>query len=164
MSKKTLIAYASKAGSTQEVAIYMGQKLQDKGQEVDVLPVQNVTDITQYDSIILGSAIRVGKLLPEAMKFVENNQKELTKKSFGVFIVCMTLNEDTEDNRRIVSDYLNPLRAIVKPDSEGFFAGKIDFRRLKLLERLIVKAMKVPEGDYRKWDQINAWNGNLFLN
>ncbi|OJX37982.1 MAG: hypothetical protein BGO78_08040 [Chloroflexi bacterium 44-23] len=164
MLKKTLIAYASKTGSTQEIANYMGHMLQEKGQEVVILPVKSVADISQYNSIILGSAIRIGKLLPEAMAFVENNLAELKKKKFGVFIVCMTLNEDTMENRKIVSDYLNPLRAIIKPDSEGFFAGKIDFRRLKLLEKLIVKALKVPEGDYRKWDQIDAWSGNLFLN
>lgn len=164
MQNKILIAYASKAGSTIEIANYMGKILKDKGIQVDVLPVHTVMDISAYQSVILGSAIRVGKILPEAMKFVENNQVELQKKQFGVFVVCMTLNQDTEENRKIVSDYLIPVRALVKPDSEGYFAGVMDLNKLNLLEKMIMKAMKAPVGDFRKWDQVEAWSGNLFLN
>lgn len=164
MQSKILIAYASKAGSTIEIANYLGNILHEKGISADVLPVEKISDISQYQSVILGSAIRVGKILPEAMKFVENNQVELKNKRFGIFIVCMTLSQDTEENRKIVSDYLIPVRALVKPDSEGFFAGVMDLNKLNLLEKMIMKAMKTPVGDFRKWDQVEAWSGNLFLN
>lgn len=164
MTKKTLIAYASKAGSTVEIANHMGQMLSSKGIEVDIIPVQKVKDLSSYQSVILGSAIRVGKVLPEAMKFVETYQETLKQKTFGVFVVCMTLNDDTPENRKIVSDYLNPIRALVTPSSEGLFAGVMDLKKLNLVERLLIKAMKVPEGDFRNWDKIDAWNGNLFLN
>lgn len=164
MQNKTLIAYASKAGSTIEIATYLAEMISRKGIQVDLMPVEKVTDLSEYQSVILGSAIRVGKLLPEAMKFIENYQAELQERTFGVFIVCMTLNQDTEENRKIVSDYLIPVRALVKPASEGMFAGVMDLKKLNLLEKMIMKAMKAPLGDFRNWEKIEAWGGHVSLN
>jgi menaquinone-dependent protoporphyrinogen oxidase len=52
---------------------------------------------------------------------------------------------------------LRPVRAILEPDRIEFFAGKMDYSKLALVPRLIVKRMKVPEGDFRNWDAIGAW-------
>ncbi len=157
MSNRILIAYASKAGSTAEVAAKIGETLSKRNPPVDVLPVSKVTDLSPYSAVILGSAIRVGKLLPEAMKFVQANQAALAQKTFGVFIVCMTLKDDTEANRKTVSAYLDPLRALIQPASEGLFAGVMNLGKLPLFERLMIKAMKAPEGDFRRWDLIQTW-------
>jgi menaquinone-dependent protoporphyrinogen oxidase len=159
MNNRILIAYASKAGSTAEIAMKIGETLTKANQPVDVMPVAKVTDLSPYSSVILGSAIRMGQVLPDAMKFIQSNQAALAQKTFSTFIVCMTLNDDTEANRKTVSAYLDPLRALIKPSSEGMFAGVMDLRKLPLFERLIIKAMKAPEGDFRKWDAIQAWAG-----
>jgi menaquinone-dependent protoporphyrinogen oxidase len=37
----------------------------------------------------------------------------------------------------------------------------MDYRRLGLGTRLIVKAMKVPEGDFRNWNAIGSWADRL---
>lgn len=157
MDKKILITYASKAGSTAETAARMGEMLAKQNAQVDVLPVEKVGDLSAYQAVVLGSAIRMSQLLPEVVKFVEANQAVLQQKSFNVFFLCMTLEKDTPENRQTVSAYLEPVRALVKPASEGMFAGVMDPKKLSLVERLLMKAMKTPVGDYRNWDQINAW-------
>jgi menaquinone-dependent protoporphyrinogen oxidase len=157
MENRILVTYASSAGSTAEIAARIGETLSHNGQSVDVLPVKQVTDLTPYSKIVLGSAIRAGNLLPEAMKFVETHQATLQQKPTSVFIACLTLKDDTEENRKTVDAYLNPVRALVKPASEGLFAGAMMMKRLSFIERLMMKAMKTPEGDFRKWDQIEAW-------
>jgi menaquinone-dependent protoporphyrinogen IX oxidase len=44
----------------------------------------------------------------------------------------------------------------------GFFAGKIDYSRLKLLPRLFVRfIIRAKEGDYRNWQAIRAWAENI---
>ncbi len=43
-----------------------------------------------------------------------------------------------------------------------FFAGKMDFNKLDFLPRLIVKAMKTPQGDSRNWDAIGVWSDLLY--
>ena len=157
MDKKILITYASKAGSTAETAARMGEMLAGQNAQVDVLPAEKVGDLSAYQAVVLGSAIRMGQLLPEVVKFVEANQAVLQQKSFNVFFLCMTLEKDTPENRQTVSAYLEPVRALVKPASEGMFAGVMEPKKLSLLERMMMKAMKTPVGDFRNWEQINAW-------
>jgi len=157
MDKKILITYASKAGSTAETAARMGEMLAGQNAQVDVLPAEKVGDLSAYQAVVLGSAIRMGQLLPEVVKFVEANQAALQQKAFNVFFLCMTLEKDTPENRQTVSAYLEPVRALVKPASEGMFAGVMEPKKLSLLERMMMKAMKTPVGDFRNWEQINAW-------
>lgn len=164
MTKKILIAYASKAGSTAEIAARMGQMIAKNNTSVDVLPVNQVSDLSPYSAVIVGSAIRTSNVLPDALSFIEKNQAALQKIPFHVFIACMTLNEDTEANRETVSAYLDPVRALVKPATEGLFAGKMDLGKLPLFEQLLIRMMKAPRGDFRNWEQINAWAGNLSSN
>ena len=160
-NQRVLVAYASKAGSTAEVAVKMGRLLAQRSLQVDVRPLASVTDLAPYQTVVLGSAIRIGRLLPEAITFIQHNQSVLQQKAFSLFILCMTLATDNEANHNKVSAYLDPVRALVKPASEGLFSGVMDLNKLKGIERLIMLAKKTPIGDFRKWDQINAWTENL---
>lgn len=164
MKNKILMAYASKAGSTIEIANHVAKKIAENGNTVDVLPVNKVEDLTAYQAVILGSAIRIGAVLPEISKFVETNKEILRTKSLSIFVVCMTLKDDTEENRKTVSDYLEPIRHVVQPTLEGQFAGVMDLTKLNLIERLMMKSMKTPQGDFRDWDQIDNWAKKAILN
>jgi len=158
MKDKILVAYASKCGSTGQVAQVIGQVLADNGATVDVRPLNNVSDLSAYRAVILGSAIRQAKWLPEAKKFVAAHQAELSRVPTAYFTVCMTLSEGTEENRRKAATYLEPVRQILKPVEEGFFAGKMDYGQLGFVERLMVERVKqVPQGDFRNWAAIRTW-------
>jgi menaquinone-dependent protoporphyrinogen oxidase len=167
MSKKVLVAYASKCGSTGEVAEAIGQTLCADGVAVDVRLAKEVTDVSDYQAVVAGSAIRMGQWLPDAVKFVETYRGALSQIPVAYFAVCMTLSEDTEENRREVAGYLDPVRELLQPvdaasppycsKGVGLFAGAIDYGKLSLPLRLMIKAMKVPEGDFRDWDAIRDW-------
>ena len=161
MSDKILVAYASKCGSTGEVAEAIGQALCEAGAAVDVRLAQNVTDVSPYRAVIVGSAIRVGRWLPDAIKFVETHQEALSQVPVAYFLTCMTLEDDTEENRRTVAAYLDPVREIVQPVDVGLFAGSMDPSKLSFVFRLMMKAMGTPEGDYRDWEAIRAWADGL---
>ena len=60
MEPKTLIAYASKHGSTQEVAEQVAQTLRDNGLDVDVRPASSVDDVDAYDALVIGGALYMG--------------------------------------------------------------------------------------------------------
>ncbi len=57
MKKKTLVAYATKRGSTAEIAEKIGEVLKRRQIQVDVLPVREITDLSPYKTVILGTAI-----------------------------------------------------------------------------------------------------------
>jgi len=161
MNNRILVAYATKAGSTEEVAGHLAKKLTQHGAQVDLLPVSKVKDISPYRNIVLGSAIRIGKILPEMMEFIKKNQTALQEKEVDVFVLCMTLDKDTPETRKTVSAFIDPVREVIHPRKEGFFAGVVDPSRLGVFERMMMKAINPPVGDFRKWDEIDRWAENL---
>jgi menaquinone-dependent protoporphyrinogen oxidase len=160
MSPHVLVTYATKAGSTREVADYIATVLRETGQEVDVLPLREVTSLRGYDQVVIGSAIRVGHVLPEVVKFVRQHVADLTGIPTAYFVVCATLWEDTPANRAIVRGYLDPLVFIHKPKAIGLFAGKVDRTKVEQPVRFFLKYVKekpMSGGDWRDWDKIRAW-------
>jgi menaquinone-dependent protoporphyrinogen oxidase len=159
---RILVAYASRAGSTAEVAHAIGQVLRERGLEADVRSVKEHQGVASYDALVLGSAIWVGKPLPEALRFAADQQDALARLPVAYFILCDTLREDTPANREIACRYLAPLRKLKQPVSVGLFAGAKDFSKLNPLLRWVLKhVVKLAEGDWRDWDQIRDWAAGL---
>jgi len=164
MDKKVLVAYASKYGSTGGVADAIGKELCNRGAAVDVCMLKNIGDLNPYRSVVVGSAIYRGKWLPEAVDFVERNRGVLGQVPVAYFLVCITMSEPTEENRRKVLAYLDPvLKAVpqVQPLKIGAFAGALDYSNLSGPIKVIMKLKGAPEGDFRPWDVIQAWTTGL---
>jgi menaquinone-dependent protoporphyrinogen oxidase len=158
---KILVTYATRAGSTAQVAEAIAQTLGAAGTAVDVRPIKNVTHLEGYDAVVIGSAIRMGQWLPEAVEFVKNNQPVLVNLPTAYFLVSGFLRHDTPEMHKTVEAYLDPVRKILEPKSIGMFAGKMDYCRLSFLDRTLAKMMKEEEGDWRNWDAIGGWARDL---
>jgi menaquinone-dependent protoporphyrinogen oxidase len=157
MAKRVLIAYASKCGSTAEIADSMGKTLSGNGYSVDVLPVKMVTSLDGYDAVLAGSAIRVGAWLPEAMNFIKENQTALGKLPIAIFTVHALNWENTSASEALRKNYTTAVKQLITPRDEVFFAGKIDFTKMTFLEKLMSKTVKAVEEDLRDWAAINDW-------
>jgi menaquinone-dependent protoporphyrinogen oxidase len=162
MSDKILVAYASRTGSTAGVAEAIGKTLSEGGAQVEVRPMEDVKDLAPYRAVVAGSAIRGGKWLPEAMQFMRTHRAALAQKPFAAFLVCMTLTVSKEKYRAQVAAWLEPVRELVKPVSEGFFAGALDISKVpsfsdRLKFRLSVAFGVWSEGDHRDWNAIRTW-------
>ncbi len=160
MRNRMLIAYASKYGSTVEIAEYIGQVLRDMGSEVDVRSVNVVNEISQYQSVVIGSATRMDKLLSDAVKFAKNHEPDLRRAKTAYFVVGVTMKQDTPENREKVKGFLEPLCRIQEPISIGLFAGKIDYSKVGFFWKVFAKLDRsglMEEGDFRNWDAIGKW-------
>ncbi len=158
--KRILVTYASKAGSTSEVAAAIADVLGRNGADVTVEPLKNIKDISAYQAVVVGSLIRMGGWVSEAKKFIETNKAALEKVPTAYFTTCATLKEDNAQTRAEVAGYVEPIHQILKPLESGLFGGKMDTGKLNFIDRKIIEMMakgENPNGDYRNWDEINAW-------
>ncbi len=162
--RKILIAYASDCGTTGEIAVAIGDALCEDGNTVETLWIKNVKDISNYDAVIIGSAILYEKWMPEAREFVKNNQDILKNMPVAYFITCMALSSKKDAARQQAIEYSDKICALVpqvKPVSAGQFAGVLDYSKISFFKRILTKAAmarhKVKEGDYRDWNAIRAW-------
>jgi len=164
MKNRLLIAYGSRCGSTGGVAEAIGQVLSKAGTAVDVRVVKDVNDLSPYQGVIVGSAIRMGKWLPEAVAFVKTHRDSLSRLPVAYFAVCLTMKDDTVENRRKALGFLDPVRKQfpqVKPVDIGLFAGAVDYKKLSLAYGLILKVKGAPEGDFRNWEAIRTWAAGI---
>jgi menaquinone-dependent protoporphyrinogen oxidase len=167
MSNKILVTYATCTGSTVGVAEAIGKTLSESNLTVDVLPMKEAKDLSQYRAVVAGSAIQNKQWLPEAVDFVRANRAELSHKPFATFLVCMTLAmKNGETYRPFVVDFIAPVRALVRPVSEGQFAGALDVSKVpywqaRLMFRLSVLFGIWKEGDHRDWKAIRSWAESL---
>jgi menaquinone-dependent protoporphyrinogen oxidase len=167
MADKILITYASRSGFTAGVADAIGKTLIDHGEAVDILRMQDVKDLTIYKAVVAGSSIQEGKWLPEALEFIQTYRSLLSQKPFAVFVVCMTLAMPKADKYRYaVAAWLDSVRSLVKPVSEGLFAGGLSIGKIpsfgdRFKFRLSVMFGVWKEGDHRDWKAISDWAKSL---
>lgn len=165
MAKRILVAYASRYGSTAEVARTIGKTLARAGAEVDVSPAREVKDIGPYGLVVLGTSIRMSRPLKEATAFAEQFRDDLAKVPTALFTVGLQMKEDTPENREKTLEFLKPLREIIAaPVSLGLFGGMVDHGRFGIFLRFFARREKtgiLAEGDWRDWDAIQRWAEEL---
>ena len=158
---KILVTYATRAGSTLEVAALVAAALRTAGATVDVKYVRAVHELSGYDAVVIGSAIRMGQWLPEAVEFVKANRETLSHIPMAYFLVSGFLRKDTPEMRQRALAYLDPVRKILEPVSIGLFAGKMDYSTMDWTDRSIAEAVSSSEGDWRNWQAIRSWAHDL---
>jgi len=155
MSKKILIAYGSAAGSTAEVAQAIADEMEKGGAQVDALAVENVKDLSGYDGVVVGTAVRMFRILGKTKRFFRKHRKHLSQLPVAYFIACMTMKEPTPENIEKTKGYAEPMVNVKEPVSLGLFGGYFDPEKLT---GLFAKTMKdEPMEDARDWDKIRAW-------
>lgn len=160
-SNEILVTYASHTGSTAEIAAFMADTLRQAGYPAVARPMSEVQDIKPYRAVIAGSAIHSQQWLPDAKAFLQRHQADLKTKPFAAFLVCIALWNPNERTVTQVKTWLQPVRELVSPQHEGFFAGILDLKKTsfghRLLFRLGIWTGMLKEGDFRDWDAIKAW-------
>jgi menaquinone-dependent protoporphyrinogen oxidase len=159
MENKILVTYATKYGATAEIAEKISQVMGDKGFQIDVLHVKDVNDLTTYTAVVLGSAVYILRWRREAVRFLKTNEKLLTERPVWIFSSGPTEEEGAESPMK---DWrfpkgLQPVIERIKPRDIKVFRGNVDTKKLNLIEKLMIRMVKAPVGDFRDWDAITAW-------
>ncbi|HXM58470.1 MAG TPA: flavodoxin domain-containing protein [Candidatus Dormibacteraeota bacterium] len=147
-----LIAYASRHASTWGIAERVAAELRRLGHEVDVSAVDQVVEPGRYDAFVIGSAVYYGRWLRPAAEFVRRNRAALAERPVWLFS-SGSLGAEPGPEPEPVPE----LREAVLARGHRAFGGALDRGRLNLAERLTTRVVRAPEGDFRPWEEIDAW-------
>jgi menaquinone-dependent protoporphyrinogen oxidase len=184
---KILVAYATMAGSTKEVAERIVQQFGTAGVTADTQPIRTVTSLDGYSAVIVAAPMIIG-WHREAQGFVAKFADRLASLPVAYCIMCYELTDTGEvavqgvpvtldpqfqaqrkeagklsfkEKQTTVAAYVQgPLKKApgVKPVEVGIFKGAVDFSKLSLFPMLFVRLLiRAKQGDYRNWDAITAW-------
>lgn len=151
-----LVAYASKHGSTRGIAERIAARLRERGNDVEFQPVDQVRDVRAYDAVVAGSAVYYGRWLKQAAEFVRRNQALLAERPVWLFS-SGPLGTQAEQEPADVAGF----RETIRLREHRTFLGSLDRSQLALGERVIVRAVRAPYGDFRRWGDIDAWAGSI---
>lgn len=157
MAERILVAYATRYGSTAEVAEAIGDELRKVGAEVDVRAVDEIPDLSPYRAAVIGSPIYMGKWLPEPQVFIEKNQQSLRAIPVAYFSVGLTVTDRSPEILRKAEASMDAVRLLVNPVEVGTFPGKLESSGLSFTDRTIVKMIRAKTGDFRDWGAVRAW-------
>ena len=159
---KTLIVYGTRYGATASTAEEITELLRQEGLDVNLVNLKKdkVKDITEYELIIVGSGIRIGKWTKEPEKFLKKFQKELAKKKTALFVCCGAahpLTEEPEKSNEIEAAKTKYLEAKaaqynLKPTALGLFGGVYNFNKMSWFFRKTMSAIKpqLEEAGYKE--------------
>jgi menaquinone-dependent protoporphyrinogen oxidase len=163
---KLLVTYASKYGSTAEIAEVIGKELRKRRYEVDIASVEEVDSLTGYDGFVIGSALYAGGWMKPAADFLRANQNVLATRPVWFFSSGPTGQGDPNElmGGWTFPEDLASIREVINPRDVILFHGNINPDKLNFAENMIIKSVKATVGDYRDWLVIRTWAGTIELN
>ncbi len=157
-TNSVLLAYATRFGSTQEVAETVAASLREAGLKVDLRLMSQVESLDQYEVVVLGAAIYNTKWHADAHQFLAQHQEAFMQRPVAIFTLGPLSNSAAamRNSRRQLDKELAKYHWL-KPVAVEVFAGKYDPTKpgLGFFERLL------PARDYRDWEAIRAWATTL---
>ena len=159
MQTRVLVAYASKYGATAEIAEKIGEVLREGGLRADVRPADQVSDVSAYQAVVLGSAVYVGRWRKQAANFLRANEQTLSERPVWLFSSGPTGEGDPVELLKgwRIPGGLEPVADRIKPRDIAVFHGAVFPEKLNFIQRWMIKNVKSPVGDFRDWDAIASW-------
>lgn len=168
MTNKLLVAYATRYGSTREVAEHVAATLRGQGSAVEVAPAASVRDLGDYDAVVLGAPYYYGKMIKDGAAFLERHRAALESMPVALFALGPTSASDDLDTARAQLDQTLAKLGALKPQAAEMFVGRFDPAVLRGLDKLVTKLKASPlrglgPHDDRDWGAIEAWACSLRL-
>ena len=162
MSDPVFVGYATRSGSTQEVAEAIAASLRDGGRRVDCQPLRSAQTIAEYRMVVIGAPLYMFRWHKDALGFLSKHRHAVEKLPVSVFALGPFHDIDKEW-QEIRAQFDKELATLpwFKPVSHEVFGGKFDPTKLRFPMNLIPALKKMPASDIRNWEEIRSWARSL---
>lgn len=176
------VVYASRHGGTAGIAERIAEILRSEGAEVVVADAAERPDPSGFDANVIGSGVQIGSWHKEGTEFLARNQATLATRpvwlfSSGPLAGSSKETEGTDPLTLALGPEEGPgsggrkkvatLSAAIHPRDHRVFYGAFDPKDPpKSMQERLVRLMPaskdiLPAGDFRDWDAIDAWAGEI---
>jgi menaquinone-dependent protoporphyrinogen oxidase len=162
MSASVLVAYATRYGSTQEVAEAVAATMRERGLAVDIQPMREVRGLEGYRAVVLGAPLYMFRWHKDALHFLTRHRAALTQRPVAIFALGPFHAEEKEyqEVRRQLDKELAKFPWLT-PAEIAIFGGKFDPQKLTFPHNLVPALKYMPASDVRDWTAIRAWASDL---
>ena len=154
---RVLIAYATKYGTTKEIAKEIQDVLTEKGIESDLISVMETVEIDAYDAVILGSPVYMGKMLVEARDFCQHYRPYLKNTWLAIFVNGISCCPPKSAGTSPMIAAIDEMSEYVIPAMKTAFAGAFSTTELTDADAQITSMVRPPIGDFRDHEAIRVW-------
>lgn len=151
---RVLVTVASRHGGTQEIGAEVAEVLRAAGHDVVEAGPDDVETLDGYDAVVLGSAVYVGRLAAALRDLVDRQGAQLAARPTWLFwsgrVGEPPLPAAEPDDVRVVARRVGA-RGVVA------FGGRLQRDALGLAERALVAMIEAEPGDFRDFDEVDAW-------
>ena len=161
--QRVLVVYATVSGCTATIASRIGCDLIGYGAKPFVSSVEECGKIIQgdYDAIVLGSGVRVGRWHRSARDWIESNSSVLRETPLALFSVGLhgIRPDGTLDRASVQADLARVLSGVGVKASAGsaFIPGWKRTDGFSSMEKLALRVYPLADGDYRDWNEVDRW-------
>ena len=163
MLSSVLIAYATRSGSTGEVAHAIAAAMHEAGVIAEVLPVSQVNSLAGREAVILGAPLYVGRFPKDFRLFLQLHRDALQTMRPWFFVLGPTRNEakDFEAARKQAEKQLAAYPRL-HPAELHVFGGRWNIANVPFPFSLVWRIpgnplAKIPAEDIRDWRAIREW-------
>jgi len=162
MASVVLVGYATRYGSTQEVAEAVAATLREGGLEVDLQLARAVRTLAGHSAVVLGAPLFMFRWHKDALGFLSRHRKALLERPVAIFALGPTHEPHDEQEWKDSQAQLD--KALAKfpwltPVALKMFGGRYDPTKLRFPIKQL--AGKTPASDLRDWEAIRAWAADL---
>lgn len=162
MSSSILVGYATRYGSTREVAEAIATTLCDCGLDVDLQPMRDVRALTEYSAVVLGAPLIMFRWHKDARRFLARHRTALMERPVAVFALGPV--HDPHDAKEWQASREQLTAELAKfpwlnPVACELFGGVFDPAKLRF--PINVLAGQAPASDARDWTAIRDWAHTL---
>lgn len=169
MNTAVLVAYATRYGSTQEVAEVVASALREHQLTVDLQPMHEVQAIDEYRAVLLGAPLYLGHWHKDACQFLAQHREALMERPIVVFALGPLQNPPDAEEWQSAREQLDHELAQfpwLHPLAVEVFGGMYDPQHLRFTDRLLASLPAsplhhMPAHDARNWSTILTWANHL---
>lgn len=155
--QRVLVGYATRAGSTAEVAGIIADELRARGVDVVLADLRDDPDPAGFEGFVLGSATQAMTWLPESLTWLRNHGEKIGRAA--LFNLSITAVDPTKQD--VALGHNKAAAELVEAISQAAFAGRYAPERVGFFKKLLLWVLAKKPVDHVDPPTVRAWAREL---